>query len=37
MPQPCEVASNILDEMMNINNAWYTREDHVSSLNFRIA
>ncbi|KAK4721335.1 hypothetical protein R3W88_011568 [Solanum pinnatisectum] len=34
--QPYEVASQLLDCMTEINQAWYTREDQVSPLNFRM-
>jgi len=33
MRQPFDIASALLDEMMKINRAWYTSEDHVSPLN----
>ncbi|KAK4721417.1 hypothetical protein R3W88_011650 [Solanum pinnatisectum] len=36
MQQPYEVASQLLDCMTEINRAWYTREDQVSPLNFRM-
>jgi len=36
MQQPYEVASQLLDCMTKINRAWYTREDHVSPINFRM-
>lgn len=34
--QPYEVGSQFLDCMTKINRAWYTREDQVSPLNFRM-
>uniref|UniRef100_M1DMQ5 Integrase core domain containing protein n=1 Tax=Solanum tuberosum TaxID=4113 RepID=M1DMQ5_SOLTU len=36
MQQPYEVASQLLDGMTKINRVWYTREDQVSPLTFRI-
>jgi len=36
MQQPYEVASQLLDGMTKINRAWYTREDQVSPLTFRM-
>ncbi|WMV29634.1 hypothetical protein MTR67_023019 [Solanum verrucosum] len=37
MHQPFDKASTLLDEMTNINRAWYTREDPVSPLDFKIS
>ncbi|WMV13810.1 hypothetical protein MTR67_007195 [Solanum verrucosum] len=34
MQQLFDIASTILDEMIKINSAWYTREDQVFPLNF---
>jgi len=36
MQQPYEVASQLLDGMTKINRVWYTREDYVSPLTFRM-
>uniref|UniRef100_M1DD25 Integrase core domain containing protein n=1 Tax=Solanum tuberosum TaxID=4113 RepID=M1DD25_SOLTU len=36
MQQPFEIASTILDGITKINRAWYTREDRVSPLSFRM-
>jgi len=36
MQQPYEVVSQLLDGMIKINREWYTREDQVSPLTFRM-
>jgi len=36
MLQPFEVASYLLDGMARVNQAWYTKEDQVSPLCFRL-
>uniref|UniRef100_M1D8H5 Integrase core domain containing protein n=1 Tax=Solanum tuberosum TaxID=4113 RepID=M1D8H5_SOLTU len=36
MQQPYEIASHLLNGMTKINRAWYTREDQVSPLTFRM-
>lgn len=36
MLQLFEEASSLLDEMTKINRAWYTQEDQVSPLNFKM-
>ncbi|WMV18947.1 hypothetical protein MTR67_012332 [Solanum verrucosum] len=36
MQQPFEIASTLLDGMTKINRAWYTKEDQVYPLTFRM-
>uniref|UniRef100_M1DX07 Uncharacterized protein n=1 Tax=Solanum tuberosum TaxID=4113 RepID=M1DX07_SOLTU len=37
MQQPYAVAAQLLDGMTTINRAWYTREDQVSPLTFKLS